>query len=191
MASVPRRPLAFPAAAAGVAVAAVFAVSRWLPAADPVDFETRWTARVMFAFWTAAMACRIVAGRTPLTRAWWTVACVTFVIHVAVALGRWHGWSHAHAFDHVEATAGFGPGIFVSYLFTLLWVADAAFWWLTPVGYERRAVWKEVAMHGFFVFIMVNGTVVYESGWIRWAGVAVFVGLAVILVKRPTMRVLP
>ena len=88
----------------------------------------------------------------------------------------------------MESTAGFGPGIFVSYLFTLLWMADVAYWWLAPAGYETRAVWKEVALHGFFAFIMVNGTVVYEPGWIRWAGVAAFAGLGALLVKRRTVR---
>ncbi len=184
MATVPRRPLAFPAALAVVATAAVFAASRWLPAADPVDFEVRWTARVMFALWAVAVAGRIWTGRTPTTRAWWTVAGAAFVFHVAVAFDRFHGWSHADAVAHVEATAGFGPGLYVSYLFTLMWVADAAYWWAAPTAYAGRATWKEVARHGFFAFIMFNGTVVYEPGSIRWVGLAVFAGLGVTAVAR-------
>ena len=188
MATVPRRPLAFPAAVAVAATAGVFAASRWLPADDPVDFEVRWTARVMFALWAVAAARRIATGRTPVTRAWWTVACVSFVVHVAVAFDRYHGWSHANAFAHVEATAGFGPGIFVSYLFTMLWVADAASWWLAPTAYATRATWKEVALHGFFAFVMFNGTVVYEPGFIRWAGLAVFAGLGVMVIANGRSR---
>ncbi len=189
MATVPRRPLAFPAALAVVATLGVFTASHWLPADDPVDFEVRWTARVMFALWAVAVAGRIWNGRTPTTRAWWTVAGAAFVFHVAVAFDRYHGWSHANAVAHVEATAGFGPGIFVSYLFTLLWVLDAASWWAAPTAYAARARWKEIALHGFFAFIMFNGTVVYEPGLIRWAGLAVFAALGVLLAnsrrKRP------
>ncbi|WP_157369482.1 hypothetical protein [Zavarzinella formosa] len=181
MAMLPRRPLVFSLAVGIPAIMAVFAASRWLQVDDPADFDTRWTARVMFLCWTIAVACRIRLGRTPETRAWWTTGCVAFVIHVATAFARIHGWSHGRAFDHVEETSGYGPGIFVSYLFTLGWIADVLWWWLSPGGYATRSRRGEIALHGFFAFIMFNGTVVYETGPIRWVGLAVFTGLAVLL----------
>jgi hypothetical protein len=33
-------------------------------------------------------------------------------------------------------------------------------------------------------FIVFNGTVVYETGFIRWAGLGLFVVLSVLLVRR-------
>jgi hypothetical protein len=73
--------------------------------------------------------------------------------------------------------SGFGPGIYVSHLFTLLWTLDVACWWLRPHAYATRPAWIGRALHAFMAFIVFNGTVVYENGPIRWAGVAMFVAL--------------
>ena len=166
-------------------MAIVFGCSRWIAPGDGADFETRQTARVMTFLWALAMAGRIRLGRTPVTRAWWTAACIAFVVHVATAFDRIHGWSHAKAFDHVEETSGYGPGVFVSYAFTLLWMADVLFWWMKPIKYASRSRRIEIGLHGFFAFIMFNGTVVYETGFIRWAGLAMFAGLGFLLATMP------
>lgn len=180
-----RRPLAFSLAVAILAIASVFVGSRLLVPADVADFETRQTARVMTFLWAVAMAGRIRLGRTPVTRAWWTAACLAFVVHVATAFNRIHGWSHARAFDHVEETSGYGPGVFVSYAFTILWMADVLYWLIRPVDYASRSRPREIALHGFFAFIMFNGTVVYETGFIRWAGLAMFAGLGILAAITP------
>ena len=180
-----RRPLAISLAVAILALVLVFVGSRLLAPADVADFETRQTARVMTLLWAIAMAGRIRLGRTPVTRAWWTAACLAFIVHVATAFDRIHDWSHARAFDHVEETSGYGPGVFVSYAFTLLWAADVLYWLIRPVDYASRSRQWEIALHGFFAFIMFNGTVVYETGFIRWAGLAMFAGLAALLAITP------
>ena len=75
--------------------------------------------------------------------------------------------------------SGVGEGIYVSYLFTLLWAADVAWWWLQPGRYTNRAAWIDRSLHGFMLFIVLNGMVVFETGAIRWAGL---LGLAVLAV---------
>ena len=52
-----------------------------------------------------------------------------------------------------------------------------AVWWLRPLWYARRSAWIDRALHGLMLFIVFNATIVYETGFIRWAGVALFVFL--------------
>ena len=86
----------------------------------------------------------------------------------------------------VAEVSGFGEGIYASYLFTGLWIADVAFWWLSPRRYATRSVWIDRIWHGFMLFMVLNGMVVYESGPIRWAGLLMFLLLGSIwIVLRP------
>ncbi|MGE0610155.1 MAG: hypothetical protein AB7O62_23890 [Pirellulales bacterium] len=111
-----------------------------------------------------------------LARWCWTWALACFLVHMLLAFHFVHHWSHAHAVERTRQISGLGEGIFFSYLFTLLWLADAIYWWCRPVRYAARQPWIGRALHGFMLFIVFNGTVVYESGMIRWAGCAMFAG---------------
>jgi hypothetical protein len=89
---------------------------------------------------------------------------------------------------HVEERSGFGPGIFLSYLFTLAWTADAAWWWLNPDSYAHRAGWTGVALHSYLFFMAFNATVVFETGPVRWGGLALSALLLGSLVVRFRVR---
>src|SRR5262245_4082510 len=149
--------------------------------------QTRGTVRVALAFYALAAALMLTldpAGwraRTPLgrvARAAWVLGLAAFLVHVGLAFHHHHGWSHAEAMRHVERVSGFGPGLFFSYLFTLLWSGDAAWWLLTPRSYAARPAWVGWALHGCLSFIVFNATVVYEQGLTRWVGLAATVALA-------------
>jgi hypothetical protein len=122
--------------------------------------------------------------RIRLARLCWTLAWVTYLIHVAMAFHFAHHWSHAEAMRHTEEVSGVGEGIFVSHLFTLLWTTDVVSWWLWPSWYARRPAWIDWLLHGFMLFVVFNATVVFESGWIRWAGVVLFAWLAAVAWSR-------
>ena len=166
-----------------VLTAAAFLGPRLGPDADPADLVTRLTARVAVLFWGLAVAALLLRRRA-FARAAWTVGAATFLVHVATAFDRVHLWSHAAAYQHVAAVSGFGPGVFVSYAFTILWVADAAWWWLDRPGYDARPAWLDLSLHGFIAFVVFNGTVVYEAGFIRWAGVTLFALLGGLVLAR-------
>lgn len=117
-------------------------------------------------------------------RTCWTLAWLSYLIHLAMAFHFAHHWSHAEAMRHTEEVSGVGEGIFVSHLFTLVWTADVAAWWLWPTWYAGRPAWVNWALHGFMLFVVFNATVVFESGWIRWAGVALFAWLAAVWLWR-------
>jgi hypothetical protein len=129
-------------------------------------------------------SARPIADPTRRTLRWcWTHACVSYLVHVACAFHLHHHWSHREAFEHVRAGSGVGEGVYVSYLFTAAWAADAAWWWLAPMSHATRPGWVGAALHAFLAFILFNGAVVFESGAVRVAGGAGFVLLAVLWVS--------
>src|SRR6185503_10143401 len=62
----------------------------------------------------------------------------------------------------------FGGGIYFSYLFLALWVADVAWRWLSPAS---RPLWLDGPLHAYMFFIAFNGAIVFEGGISRWAGI--------------------
>jgi len=57
-------------------------------------------------------------------------------------------------------------------------------WGLDRRGYEARPVWLDRVVHGFLAFVVFNATVVYETGFIRWAGTVLFAALGVLWWRR-------
>jgi hypothetical protein len=178
-----RPPLPGLALLGGLLVAAAFASPLVCPDQDPGDLVTRQTARVAVLFWAIASAA-LLHGRRGFARTAWVVGCGTFVVHVVAAFDRVHGWSHGAAVRHVEGVSGLGAGLLVSYAFTAAWAADAAWWWLDRDGYDERPAWLDRAAHGFLAFVVFNATVVYETGFIRWAGLVVFMALGWLMLIR-------
>ena len=150
------------------------------------SFLTRWTIRLALAclvIYFAAQMCNSAGkSETPRTSkkfAWlhiiWAVGCLLFLAHVACAFQFTHGWSHTHAWEHTaketERMMGFafGNGIYVSYAFLLLWVADVACSWLAI----SRPTWLLTAAYLFMFFIAFNGAIVFEDGPTRPVGMVV------------------
>jgi hypothetical protein len=134
------------------------------------DFQVRYTADIAVLFWLIAVLA-LLFEKQRFARLNWTLGWIGFVIHLDAAFGLAHHWSHAKAFEHVREVSGYGEGIFASYLFTLVWTADVIWWWASPRGYAARPRWVGYMLHGFMGFIFINATVVYETGYIRWAGI--------------------
>jgi hypothetical protein len=107
--------------------------------------------------------------------------------HIACAFHFYHGWSHAEAYRHVARRTyevigwDWGGGIYFNYAFALLWLADAAWWWLAPGKYLLRSRAVNLAIHLSVFFIVFNATVVFGSGWIRWSGAGGTLFLAVLI----------
>jgi hypothetical protein len=159
----------------------------WLGhATDPGDDLIRNTIRLSLLFYALAFNLMLWLRRDDwptdagqLTRACWTVAWFTYLVHLAMAFHFYHHWSHADAVRHTQEVSNFGAGIYVSHLFTLAWTVDLAWWWLGPASRAARSPWIDRLLHGFMLFMVFCGTIVYETGFIRWAGVLLFAELAV------------
>ncbi len=115
-------------------------------------------------------------------RAVWSVGCFFFLAHVATAFHFYHAWSHDAAVletarqsaEVVGVEAGYG--IYMNYLFALLWIVDAGWWWSKGhSGYLGRAKAMSVSIHGYLLFIVINGTLVFEGGLVRWFSVLALV----------------
>jgi hypothetical protein len=91
-----------------------------------------------------------------------------------------HHWSHQAAIEHTEEISGFGPGLYVNYLFILVWIADVAWSWIALDRYRARSNWVNGLIIGFMGFIVFNAAVVFGHGVLRWVS-AVLLALPGIL----------
>jgi len=167
----------------------LLALTRLL-ASDTGNLLTRNTVRLSLAWYGAALCLmmqlrgaadwRAETSLGRLARWCWTWAIVVFLVHLAMAFHYYHGWSHAHAFQRTREVSGVGEGIYVSYLFTWCWIADALGWWWQPARYAARSPWIDRVLHTFMLLIVFNGMVVFETGGIRWAGCIMFVVLTAV-----------
>ena len=152
------------------------------------ELLTRLTVWLALCGYAAGAAMLLLArGRGHwLARArWaWTFGCLCFLAHVASAFAFYHGWSHAAAYEETARQTAdrtghhWGGGIFLSYLFSALWLGDVLWWWLAPSAFVRRSSRLTAAWQGFFFFMVFNGTVVFGKGPVRGFGVLISVGLA-------------
>lgn len=100
----------------------------------------------------------------------WTVGYALFLLHVAAAFHFVHGWSHAAAYESTarrtaELTGvASGFGLWLNYLFAVVWGVDVVWWWRDAAGYRGRPLWVGLAVQGFVAFMWFNAAVVFA----RW-----------------------
>jgi len=108
-----------------------------------------------------------------------SLGCAAFLIHVLSAFDVFYLWSHEVALRETARQVGeltgrpSGAGLYLNYLFTIVWLLDAAWWWRDAERYRRRSALSLLLLHGFFLFIIFNATVVFEDGAMRLFGLAV------------------
>ena len=142
---------------------------------DAFLYTTIWLA---VAAWAATEVLRRLARPRPAARLVWTAGAALLAVHTAIAFHSRHAWSHDAAYASTsmqsEALTGVaaGWGLYLNYGLMLLWLADAAWWWAAPAAYARRSRAADRALFAFFLFMMVNGAVVFAMSRMRWLGVA-------------------
>ncbi|MEX2214530.1 MAG: hypothetical protein WD768_10400 [Phycisphaeraceae bacterium] len=148
---------------------------------------TRWTVRAALLCYFIAVSMYLLQRQRWAARWLFTTGCALFIAHVFFAFHVFHHWSHAHALEETarqtEALTGVrtGVGLWLNYLFTLLWIGETIAWWDLDARLGKgRSV--RVTVHAFMLFIIFNATVVFETGWVRWlgaSGCALILGLAI------------
>jgi len=126
-----------------------------------------------------ASACSSNAGR-------WlnTAGCAAFLAHVVCAFHFYHSWSHTVAYaatarQTAELTGwDYGFGLYINYLFAVVWFADAVWSWMTPT-YAARPAWVTRAIRAFFWFMIFNGAVVFAQAPLRAFGLLLSLALIV------------
>ncbi len=109
--------------------------------------------------------------------------CAMCLLHIAVAFHLGHGWSHQAAWEHTRQVGGYGDGIFVNYLFALVWLADVVWAWVAFDSYLNRSKWVGRAVYGFTGFVVFNASVVFATGFTRAVCALLFAALAVLVWK--------
>ncbi len=109
----------------------------------------------------------------------WTYAAggVLMVVHVLVAYGLFHRWSHsaalAHTAEQTRQVVGwaFAGGLYFNFLFVAVYLADIA--WRARVGGWKQRKPRAIAytIDSCLWFIVAMSTVVFESGVVRWVAV--------------------
>ncbi|MFN0128415.1 MAG: hypothetical protein ACKV19_17210 [Verrucomicrobiales bacterium] len=135
---------------------------------------TIWVALVMYTGGTVLW----MEGRSPRgRRSIWSLGCAAFAAHVLLAYHFFYGWNHATALhetaQQTEAMTGFrsGSGLYLNFVFGLVWTGIVLRWWWSPVTLRIPPAGGWMACwHGFALFMILNGTVVFGKGPVRWLG---------------------
>ncbi len=164
---------------------------------------TFWTVRLALLCYVAVLAAELArpwprrhgdptqeAAFGRRLRAIWSVGCLLMLAHVASAFHFYHQWSHAEAeaatARQVQELVGvpLAWGIYFSYAYLAIWVADAAWWWARPATYAVRPLAVGAAVHFFMVFMAFNGAVIFAEGAAPWVGLAISSLLVLLLARR-------
>ena len=119
--------------------------------------------------------------RVPSSReCWlWTIGCFSYVIHVILAFHFVHNWSHDQAWQHTAIETdrmtgiGRGEGLWVNYLFTVVWLADVLRLWAAHLHAKDLNRTMSLLVHMFIGFIVFNATVVFGAAIYRYLAIPV------------------
>ena len=149
----------------------------------------RATALLAFVLWwvpVAGMLGHGVADRRSCLSLIGLSGAAVMLAHIVLSFHVVHDWSHSAAVEETarqtDAVVGvnWGGGVWLNYVFALIWLGDAGWRWFDPQGYVRRPRALSLAVHGFLAFIWFNATVVFGSPFFRVIGLIGFLLLGVV-----------
>ena len=132
-------------------------------------------------------------GRPRLSRVakgTWTAGLGFYIAHVLCAFAAFHDWSHQAAYEYTAAETArligvaWGGGIYFNHGFTLLWIVDAVWWWTWPTHYGSRSRRFSVSVMVIMLLMVIQATVVFASGPVRWFGVAGTLAVVILALSR-------
>jgi hypothetical protein len=132
---------------------------------EPSHELTIWMARACAAAYLAALIL-ILYSNSGNARFFWTTALALYLVHVYCAFQYVYSWSHAVAYrETARQTAdlfglNWGGGLYLNYLFTVVWCADCLWWWLNPRTYSTRPRSISLSVHALLAFMFMNATIV-------------------------------
>ena len=121
-----------------------------------------------------------------LAKSFWLIGSLLSLLHALATMAFYHQFQHALAYQdtahQTEQAIGVavGFGIWLNYLFVLVWILDALWMNGFTTNYFARHRAFNWLSYGFLGFIALNGAIVFESGPVRWVGVFAILVLVVI-----------
>ena len=145
------------------------------------DLPTRFSIWLALALFAAGQVSRRSLGAQNDSASVWfsALGLLAFASHVILAFEFHYDWNHATALAktaaQTEALTGVssGNGLYLNYLFGLVWLAEVCGWTNSTARHTNRTNWIERAVRGFFLFMIVNGAVVFVDAPRRWLGMVV------------------
>jgi len=142
------------------------------------EMMTVWSVRIALLLYVAALFSWLLGEESwkQVTRGLWSAGLLFYLVHVAAAFHFVHGWSHDRALletaRQTEELVGVasGLGLWLNYLFTVVWTADVVWWFRDEESYRLRPRWVTVSTHAFLAFMFFNGALVFAQGFPRWVG---------------------
>jgi hypothetical protein len=158
------------------------------------NFETdvvAWTIRgalicMILFFATRIMSPNLKGSTLELAKSFWLIGSLLSLLHAIATMAFYHQFQHSLAYQdtahQTEQAIGVavGFGIWLNYLFVMVWLMDAL--WMNGLtnGYLARHRVFNWLTYGFLCFIAINGAIVFESGPVRWGGIVALLALSVI-----------
>ena len=145
---------------------------------------TVWLALSLYVAAEAVKAARRGGGSNTAARCLNALGCAAFLAHVACAFHFYHAWSHREAYAHTARQTAewfgwnWGGGLFFNYAFALLWLGEVIWSCAGPMRYRQRPRCMTWVVRGFFLFMTLNGAVVFAHGVVRWFGLVLCLTLA-------------
>jgi hypothetical protein len=155
---------------------------------DPAEWLTRGTIWLALSLYVAAETVAAFGTGDFATRStrWLNgLGFVAFLLHVVCAFHFYHQWSHSVAYaDTARQTAEFsgrnwGGGLYLNYLFALLWLGESMWSWVSPTTFAFRPRWVGWFFRAFFMLMIFNGAVVFARSPARWYGAGLCALLAI------------
>jgi len=140
-------------------------------------YATVWLALILFVVgelgkraWSHGRAGRLASTL-------WLGGALLCAIHIVVAFAGPHRWSHDAAIRETarqtEAVYGidFGGGIYLNYLFVVVWTIEAWWWRTRPAQYLDRPRAVAWALRAFYFVVIANAAIVFATPIGRFMGV--------------------
>lgn len=120
----------------------------------------------------------------------WLVGALLALGHSLGSLITFHHGNQAEALEstaqQTQALLGFrfGAGLYVNYVFVVVWLLDATLRLGVRNKYERFPNAYFYCVHGFLIFIAINGAIVFKAGLVRVIGILSVLLLSVMAWRR-------
>ena len=152
-------------------------------------YATIWFSVLLFVLGEAGKR-----GGRPCRSAWrlWALGAVLCAVHMLIAMGIRHGWSHQSAIESTAAQTqavyglNWGAGVYVNYAFVAAWVTELIWWRASPATYFSRPSFATWSVRTFYLIVLFNAAVVFASGFRAPAGLVLIASL--IWIWRPAGR---
>jgi len=130
----------------------------------------------------------------PCRWAWhlWAFGAVLCAVHMLLAMGIRHGWSHQSAIESTAAQTqavyglNWGGGVYVNYAFLAVWIAELIWWRASPAAFFSRPSFATWSLRTFYLIVLFNAAVVFASGFRALAGLLLIASL--LWIWRPARR---